>query len=181
MKNGLVCLTIIVTALNLLAGCREASSPKHPTNTNADEVQRELRALREEVAKSRSQAQRHQPVQKETPSEIQQSLQQWSLSDERPSSQAPSAPPSSYQRAEAPPAKNDSEQMLQFLILQGFAEQQRRQQARNDQQYQKFQRAAEQARTCQACGGSGSYRYVDASGQLRLQTCTYCQGLGRNW
>lgn len=34
---------------------------------------------------------------------------------------------------------------------------------------------------CSACGGRGTYTYVDGYGQLHRETCTYCNGMPTRW
>ena len=49
------------------------------------------------------------------------------------------------------------------------------------QQPNDFRQAMDQLskpRPCTACGGSGSYSFVDGAGQLQLKTCPYCRGMG---
>jgi len=53
--------------------------------------------------------------------------------------------------------------------------------ARPQQQPNDFRQAMDQLskpRPCTACGGSGSYSFVDGAGQLQLKTCPYCRGMG---
>ncbi|MBA4192695.1 MAG: hypothetical protein C0467_32410 [Planctomycetaceae bacterium] len=74
------------------------------------------------------------------------------------------------------------QQLQQALLLEAMRQQQLQQQpAGQGQELQRFQRAGEQLRNCQTCGGGGSYRFVDGGGNLHLRQCPKCQGSGRNW
>lgn len=90
---------------------------------------------------------------------------------------SPPPPSQSTSQPRQPQQVNAAEQLIQAMIIEGA----RRQQEEKEQQYQRFKKTMDNAATCQACGGTGNYRFVDGSGSLRLQDCPYFRGSGRNW
>ena len=86
-------------------------------------------------------------------------------------------PPPAFTAQGSRPNSDEVAQKLLSQIVTAAAQQQRTQPT---QEQERVMNAVERSRICQACGGSGSYRYVDAYGQLQLRNCTHCF-LGKKW
>ena len=96
----------------------------------------------------------------------------------------PAIPPARSPSAAPGHDRQPTQQQQQMRQQQEFLEALMQEHARQQQQqknaeYERFKRAAEQARICQRCGGAGQYRYVDGRGVLQVRRCPSCRGYGR--
>ena len=72
----------------------------------------------------------------------------------------------------------NAENQLMNVLAGAIQQEQQQRQVQRQQQNARTIRALTEKPKCHKCGGAGSYRYVDQSGQLQVNNCPDCMGTG---